>query len=118
MTKHLDIDKAEALLRRLDPSTPEGFSVDGVAYSRKENAWYVRWTDPAEKEAYDRGVAGRGEAQAENAYSFRPSPNWSVIWFNDAPEGGAEEPVAMVLSPEDVKALRESGERLALVDRA
>ena len=118
MTRRLDIEKAESLLRRLDPSMPDGFSVDGVAYSGKENAWYVRWTDPAEKEAYDRGVAGRGERQAENAYSFKPSPNWSVIWFNDAPEGGAEEPVAMVLPPEDVKTLRGSGERLVLADKA
>ncbi len=118
MTRPLDIEKAEALLRRLDPSMPERFSVKGVAYSAKENAWYVKWLDAAEKEAYDAGVAGRGEKQAENAYSFRPSCQWSVVWFNEAPSGAAEEPVAMVLSPDDLKALRRSGERLTLVDCA
>jgi len=115
--KKLTLEKAQALLKRLDPSMPEAFTVLCVAYSKRDDGYYVRWFDEKEKEVYDDGVAQAKADGAKAAYSFRPSCSFSVIWFNEG-EDGAESPVASVLDPKDAEALSKSPEGLVLLDRA
>lgn len=115
--ENLTIEKAQALLKELDPAMPERFTVLGVAYSKEDEAYYVRWFDEAEKDAYDDGVAQAKADGAKAAYSFTPTCSYSAVWFNEG-DDGAMKPVASVLDPKDVADMRKGSKNLVLLDNA